>query len=215
MPRPVPNGLFSAEAKIVVLREPEDEIAAPTEYVQTHRERASCSAGADCAATVPEPDEAREIQSAEHGQVLSAHARRAPPRIEHTCKYPNRDYIQSEPPRFFVDSIGQLERPVRPAAGTSDVSHEPLPPAPITDESPPSPSLSLESLEPVTVDASPRAPLHVDIRGWHAIGHGVTGWIVYDIVLATRGVRITQKRRFREFVGLRNELARERPVRIC
>lgn len=154
--RPVPNGLFSPESRIEVLRD----------------------------AGVP-------LQSEVHAHIVGGHARRA-----------TADTASERPGAAHptLDSAAAAER----AGARSDARREPRAGAL-------SPMPSLESLDPG--GESVPAPLHVYIRGWHTVGHGASGWVVYDVLIVLRGVRIVRKRRFSEFVALREALKRERPVR--
>ena len=105
---------------------------------------------------------------------------------------------------IFRDSVGAAER----TGARSDARLESL-----QAKTPPS-MPSLESLDPGGAESLP-ASLHVYIRGWHTVGRGVTGWVVYDVLIVLRGMRIVRLRRFSEFVFLRKALKRERPVRTC
>ncbi|WFD35480.1 hypothetical protein MCUN1_002336 [Malassezia cuniculi] len=212
--RPVPNGLFGSESKIEVLREHARPARSSTEGAAARTVRAD--AAADEPLYTVHPEAVRQAQFEDHAQVLGAHARRAPPRIEHSCAYPQVDYVQSDPPQFFIDTMERgITRPKLKQKAEFPTNSTPATPrcpspAPIALQASSSTS-SLVSLDPSSRDASEPPPLHVDIRGWRAIGGGVTGWVVYDVRITLRGVQIKQKRRFSEFVALRASLAHERP----
>lgn len=154
--RPVPNGLFSAESRIEVLR-----------------------------------DDGVPLRSEVHAQIVGGHSRRA------TADMAGERPGASHP---SLDSTAVAER----AGARSEARREPR-------EGTLSSMPSLESLDPG--GESVPAPLHVCIRGWHTVGHGATGWVVYDVLIVLRSVRIVRKRRFSEFVALCEALKRERPVR--
>lgn len=155
--RPVPNGLFSAESRIEVLR-----------------------------------DDGVPLRSEVHAQIAGGgDARRAAADPASERPGPAHPSLDSAPAAERAGARSEARR--EPQAGT--LSSMP----------------SLESLDPG--GESVPAPLHVYIRGWHTVGNGATGWVVYDVLIVLRGVRIVRKRRFSEFVALREALKRERPVR--
>lgn len=155
--RPVPNGLFSAESRIEVLR-----------------------------------DDGVPLRSEVHAQIAGGgDARRAPADPASERPGPAHPSLDSAPAAERAGARSEARR--EPQTGT--LSSMP----------------SLESLDPG--GESVPAPPHVYIRGWHTVGHGATGWVVYDVLIVLRGVRIVRKRRFSEFVALREALKRERPVR--